>query len=220
MFADPVREVGSPLDLAPVLPVVVIPDVETAVPLARALIAGGLPAIEITLRSPAALEACRRIVNEVPEAVVGIGTVRTPAQVAQARDAGARFLVSPGSTPALLDALEAGGLSFLPGTSTVSEMMAVAERGITEMKLFPAEASGGAALLQAVHGPLPELRFCPTGSIRPETASTYLRLPNVGCIGGSWLTPTDALQRRDWAQITALAVEASSLRAGATRSRT
>lgn len=202
----------SPLDLAPVLPVVVVSDAELAVPLARALVAGGLPAIEVTLRSPAALEACRRIAAEVPEAVVGVGTVREPAQVTAAREAGARFLVSPGSTPDLLDALLDGGVPFLPGTATVSEMMAVAERGITEMKLFPAEASGGAALLRAVHGPLPDLRFCPTGGIRPETAGDYLRLPNVGCVGGSWLTPDDALGARDWARITALAGAAAALR--------
>ncbi len=199
------QAVSSPLDLVPVLPVVVILDVELAVPLARALAAGGLPAIEITLRSPVALEACRRIVNEVPEVVVGVGTVREPVQVTQARDAGARFLVSPGSTPALLDAFQAGDLPFLPGVSTVSEMMTVAERGITEMKLFPAEASGGAALLKAVHGPLPDLRFCPTGGIRPETAGTYLRLPNVGCVGGSWLTPAEILDQRQWQAVASLA---------------
>lgn len=199
------RAVGSPLDLVPVLPVVVILDVEFAVPLARALAAGGLPAIEITLRSPVALEACRRIADEVPEVVVGVGTVREPVQVTQACDAGARFLVSPGSTPALLDAFQAGGLPFLPGVSTVSEMMAVAERGITEMKLFPAEASGGAALLEAVHGPLPDLRFCPTGGIRPETAGTYLQLPNVGCVGGSWLAPAEIMDQRQWQTITSLA---------------
>jgi 2-dehydro-3-deoxyphosphogluconate aldolase/(4S)-4-hydroxy-2-oxoglutarate aldolase len=211
-FAGTDQAVGSPLDLAPVLPVVVIPDVELAVPLARALAAGGLPAIEITLRSPVALEACRQIVDEVPEVVVGVGTVREPVQVTQARDAGARFLVSPGSTPALLDALQAGDLPFLPGISTVSEMMAVAERGITEMKLFPAEASGGAALLKAVHGPFPDLRFCPTGGIRPENASTYLRLPNVGCVGGSWLTPAEILDNRQWQAVASLACAAAALR--------
>lgn len=201
----------SPLDLAPVLPVVVIPDAELAVPLARALVAGGLPAIEVTLRSPAALEACRRIAGEVPEAVVGVGTVREPAQVAAAHGAGARFLVSPGATPALLDEMLGSGLPFLPGTATVSEMMTVAERGITEMKLFPAEAVGGTALLRAVHGPLPELRFCPTGGIRADSAAGYLALPNVGCVGGSWLTPDDALRARDWARITALATAAAGL---------
>lgn len=208
-------EVVSPLDLAPVLPVVVIPDAELAVPLARALLAGGLRAIEITLRSTAALEACRRITAEVPDMTVGVGTVRAPAHVTEARDAGAQFLVSPGATPGLLDALEDSCLPFLPGTATISEMMAVAERGITEMKLFPAEAVGGTALLRAVHGPLPDLRFCPTGGITPRTAATYLTQPNVGCVGGSWLTPADALNRRDWDGISTLAAAASSLRTAA-----
>ncbi|SDG26837.1 bifunctional 4-hydroxy-2-oxoglutarate aldolase/2-dehydro-3-deoxy-phosphogluconate aldolase [Pseudonocardia oroxyli] len=204
----------SPLDLAPVLPVVVIREVELAVPLARALLAGGLPAIEVTLRSPAALEACRRICAEVPEAVVGVGTVRTPAQVGEAHAAGARFLVSPGTTPNLLAEMVQCGLPFLPGTATVSEMMSVAERGITEMKLFPADAVGGVALLDAVRGPLPGLRFCPTGGIRAHTAHRYLALPNVGCVGGTWLTPDDMLREREWGRITELAAAAAALDRG------
>lgn len=180
---------SSLLDIAPVIPVVVIDDPETAVPLARALVAGGLPVIEVTLRTPAALDAIARIAAEVPEAVIGAGTVRTPADVAASVAAGSAFLVSPGTTPKLVDALEAGGVPFLPGAATASEVMALAERGVTEMKFFPAEAAGGLPYLKALGGPLPQIRFCPTGGIRPATAPEYLALPNVGCVGGTWLTP-------------------------------
>lgn len=202
----------SPLDLAPVLPVVVLQDKEAAVPLAGALVEGGLPAIEVTLRTPAALGAIARIAAELPDAVVGAGTITTPRQADEAAAAGARFLVSPGSTPVLLDAMAATGLPFLPGTSTVSEVLAVLERGLTAMKFFPAEAAGGTAYLKAVSGPLPEARFCPTGGITPATAPEYLALPNVGCVGGSWLTPADVVARKDWDQITKLAAEAAGLR--------
>lgn len=202
----------SPLDLAPVLPVVVLQDKEAAVPLAGALVEGGLPAIEVTLRTPAAIGAIARIAAELPDAVVGAGTITTPRQADEAAAAGARFLVSPGSTPVLLDAMAATGLPFLPGTSTVSEVLAVLERGLTAMKFFPAEAAGGAPYLKAVAGPLPEARFCPTGGITPATAPEYLALPNVGCVGGSWLTPADVVARKDWDQITKLAAEAAGLR--------
>lgn len=202
----------SPLDLAPVLPVVVLQDKEAAVPLAGALVEGGLPAIEVTLRTPAALGAIARIAAELPDAVVGAGTITTPRQADEAAAAGARFLVSPGSTPVLLDAMAATGLPFLPGTSTVSEVLAVLERGLTAMKFFPAEAAGGTTYLKAVSGPLPEARFCPTGGITPATAPEYLALPNVGCVGGSWLTPADVVARKDWDQITKLAAEAAGLR--------
>lgn len=201
----------SPLDLAPVVPVVAVHRLEDAVPLARALVAGGLPVIELTLRTPVALEAIRAIADQVPEIALGAGTVVTPDQAKRAQDAGARFLVSPGCTPRLLDAMAATGLPFLPGTATVSEVMGVLEAGFTEMKLFPAQASGGTAFLQAVAGPLPAVRFCPTGGITPETAPDYLGLPNVGCVGGSWLTPADALARQDWDCVTGLAAAAAAL---------
>ncbi|MEU9836935.1 bifunctional 4-hydroxy-2-oxoglutarate aldolase/2-dehydro-3-deoxy-phosphogluconate aldolase [Streptosporangium sp. NPDC048047] len=202
----------SLLDIAPVIPVVVIDDPETAVPLARALAAGGLPAIEVTLRTACALDAIARIAAEVPEAVVGAGTVRTPADVTASVKAGARFLVSPGSTPRLLDAMEEGGIPFLPGAATSSEVMALAERGLTEMKFFPAEAAGGVPYLKSLGGPLPEVRFCPTGGIRLQTAPEYLALANVGCVGGTWLTPADALAAGDYARIEKLAAEAAALR--------
>ena len=195
------------LDIAPVVPVVVLKDATKAVPLARALAAGGLPIIELTLRTPSALEAVRRIAAEVPEVLVGAGTVLGARQADQAAEAGAQFLVSPGSTPALLDAMDATGLPYLPGTSTVSEMLAVAERGHTAMKFFPAEAAGGAPYLASLASPLPSLRFCPTGGITAATAADYLRLPNVGCVGGSWVTPADVLAAGDWARVTALAAQ-------------
>ncbi|MEV4288007.1 bifunctional 4-hydroxy-2-oxoglutarate aldolase/2-dehydro-3-deoxy-phosphogluconate aldolase [Nonomuraea bangladeshensis] len=202
----------SLLDLAPVIPVVVIEDAATAVPLARALVAGGLPAIEVTLRTPAALEAIARIAAEVPEATVGAGTVRTAEDIAASAAAGARFLVSPGTTPSLVEALEASGVPYLPGAATVSEVMALAERGIKELKFFPAEAAGGVPYLKALSGPLPDVRFCPTGGIRATTAADYLALPNVGCVGGTWLTPADALEAGDWARVEKLAAEAAALR--------
>ncbi|MEZ0073117.1 bifunctional 4-hydroxy-2-oxoglutarate aldolase/2-dehydro-3-deoxy-phosphogluconate aldolase [Planotetraspora sp. GP83] len=202
----------SLLDLAPVVPVVVVDDASTAVPLARALVAGGLPVIEVTLRTPAALDAIRRIAAEVPEAVVGAGTVRTPGDVEAAVEAGSRFLVSPGTTPALLAALLAGGVPFLPGAATASEAMSLAERGVRELKFFPAEAAGGAAFLKSLSGPLPDVRFCPTGGITPANAPAYLALPNVGCVGGSWLTPADALAAGDYARVEKLATEAAALR--------
>ncbi|MET8989227.1 bifunctional 4-hydroxy-2-oxoglutarate aldolase/2-dehydro-3-deoxy-phosphogluconate aldolase [Nonomuraea wenchangensis] len=202
----------SLLDLAPVIPVVVIDDAATAVPLARALVAGGLPAIEVTLRTPAAREAIARIAAEVPEATVGAGTVRTAEDIAASAAAGARFLVSPGTTPSLVEALEASGVPYLPGAATVSEVMALAERGIKELKFFPAEAAGGVPYLKALSGPIPDVRFCPTGGIRATTAADYLALPNVGCVGGTWLTPADALSAGDWARIEKLAAEAAALR--------
>ncbi|MEU8356542.1 bifunctional 4-hydroxy-2-oxoglutarate aldolase/2-dehydro-3-deoxy-phosphogluconate aldolase [Nonomuraea sp. NPDC048882] len=202
----------SLLDLAPVIPVVVIDDVETAVPLARALVAGGLPAIEVTLRTPAAREAIARIAAEVPEATVGAGTVRTADDISASVAAGATFLVSPGTTPSLVEALEASGVPFLPGAVTVSEAMALAERGIKELKFFPAEAAGGVTYLKSLGGPLPDVRFCPTGGIRVDTAPDYLALPNVGCVGGTWLTPADALAAGDWARVEKLAAEAAALR--------
>jgi len=201
----------SLLDVVPVLPVVVIEDVASAVPLARALVAGGLPAVELTLRTPAALDAIRAISAEVPEILVGAGTVLSPGQAKEAADAGARFLVSPGATPGLLAGLADTGLPFLPGTATVSEVLAALEAGLTEMKFFPAEASGGVAFLKSVAGPVPAARFCPTGGITAANATTYLALPNVGCVGGTWITPADAVAAGDWARVEALARAAASL---------
>jgi 2-dehydro-3-deoxyphosphogluconate aldolase/(4S)-4-hydroxy-2-oxoglutarate aldolase len=202
----------SLLGLAPVLPVVVIEDVADAVPLARALVAGGLPAIEVTLRTPVALEALRAIAGEVPGAVVGAGTVVTPGQVKECVEAGARFLVSPGWTELLLEAMQGSGVPFLPGVSTTSEVVALLERGVREMKFFPAQASGGTAYLKALAGPLPQARFCPTGGIGVDSAPEYLALPNVGCVGGSWMIPGDAVAARDWGRVEVLAREAAGLR--------
>jgi len=199
------------LDTVPVVPVVVIDDLDHAVPVAQALVAGGLPVIELTLRTPIALEAIRAIADEVPEILVGAGTIVTPGQAKEALDAGARFLVSPGATPTLLDAMAATGLPFLPGTATVSEVLAVLEAGFTAMKFFPAEASGGAAFLKALSTVVPAARFCPTGGITYATAPDYLSLSNVGCVGGSWLTPADALAAQDWSLVRERAALAATL---------
>ncbi|AOR34659.1 keto-deoxy-phosphogluconate aldolase [Streptomyces fodineus] len=202
---------ASVLDLAPVVPVVVVSAVADAVPLARALVAGGLPAIEVTLRTPAALDAIRAIAAEVPQAVVGAGTVITSEQVGACVAAGARFLVSPGWTDALLAAMRGSGVPCLPGVSTASEVVALLERGVREMKFFPAQAAGGTAYLRSLAGPLPQARFCPTGGIGPKTAPEYLSLPNVGCVGGSWMVPQDAVAGGDWARIEELAGGAARL---------
>ncbi|MFF4057767.1 bifunctional 4-hydroxy-2-oxoglutarate aldolase/2-dehydro-3-deoxy-phosphogluconate aldolase [Streptomyces sp. NPDC001668] len=203
---------ASLLDLAPVVPVVVLQDAADAVPLARALVAGGLPAIEVTLRTPAALDAVRAISEGVPDAVVGAGTVITPEQVTESVAAGARFLVSPGWTDVLLEAMRGAGVPFLPGVSTTSEVVALLERGVREMKFFPAEAAGGTAYLKSLSGPLPQARFCPTGGIGARNAPEYLALPNVGCVGGTWMLPADAIAARDWGRVEQLAREAARLR--------
>ncbi|MFJ9564843.1 bifunctional 4-hydroxy-2-oxoglutarate aldolase/2-dehydro-3-deoxy-phosphogluconate aldolase [Streptomyces fuscichromogenes] len=202
----------SVLDLAPVVPVVVVEDAAVAVPLARALVDGGLPVIEVTLRTPAALDAVRAIADAVPDAVVGAGTVLTPTQVTQCVAAGARFLVSPGWTDGLLAAMSASGVPYLPGVSTASEVVALLERGVREMKFFPAQAAGGTAYLRSLAGPLPQARFCPTGGIGPENAPEYLALPNVGCVGGTWMVPADAVAAGDWARVRELARTAAGLR--------
>jgi 2-dehydro-3-deoxyphosphogluconate aldolase/(4S)-4-hydroxy-2-oxoglutarate aldolase len=199
-------------DLAPVIPVVVLDDAEAAVPLARALVEGGLPVIEVTLRTPSALESITRIAAEVPDAVIGAGTIVRPEDAERSAAAGARFLVSPGCTPRLQAAMVATGLPFLPGVATASEVIALLEDGITAMKFFPAEAAGGTAYLKSLAGPLPQVRFCPTGGVGQRNAADYLALPNVGCVGGSWLTPADAVRDGDWARIRKLAAEAASLR--------
>ncbi|MGV9390030.1 bifunctional 4-hydroxy-2-oxoglutarate aldolase/2-dehydro-3-deoxy-phosphogluconate aldolase [Streptomyces olivaceus] len=212
----PSSPADSVLDLAPVVPVVVVDELADAVPLARALVAGGLPAIEVTLRTPVALDAIRAIAGEVPGAVVGAGTVITAEQVGEVVAAGARFLVSPGWTDGLVDAMRESGVPFLPGVSTTSEVVALLERGVREMKFFPAEAAGGTAYLKALAAPLPQARFCPTGGIGPASAPEYLALPNVGCVGGSWMLPKDAVAGRDWGRVEALAREAAALSAGGT----
>lgn len=205
---------ASLLDLVPVVPVVVIDDLDHAVPVAEALVRGGLPVIELTLRTPVALQAIARVAVEVPDIRIGAGTVTTPAQADQAWAAGAQFLVSPGATPTLLDAMEQTGLPFLPGVATVSEALAVVERGHTDLKFFPAEAAGGTAYLSSIGGPLPDVRFCPTGGITPESAPRYLALRNVGCVGGSWITPRSALAEGRWDVVASLAAEAAALAQG------
>jgi len=201
----------SLLDRVPVIPVVVLHDTDHAVPVARALVEGGLPVVELTLRTPQALDCIEQIATHVPEILVGAGTIVGPGQAKEARDAGAQFLVSPGTTDMLLAAMQDSGLPHLPGASTVSEVMRLLEAGYTELKLFPAEAAGGAAFLKSIAAPLPQVRFCPTGGITAANASSYLSLPNVGCVGGSWLTPADAVLDRDWERVVQLASEATYL---------
>lgn len=202
----------SLLDLAPVIPVVVVHGPAHAVPLARALVDGGLPVIELTLRTPVALDAIAAVATEVPEILVGAGTVVAPEQARRAADAGARFLVSPGTTDTLAAAMRATGLPHLPGAATVSEVLRLRELGYEEMKLFPASACGGVGFLKAVSSPVPSARFCPTGGVSMANAGDYLALPNVGCVGGSWITPADALAAGDWARVRDLAREAAALR--------
>ncbi len=192
-----------------VIPVVTLAQVEHAVPLARALAAGGLPVVEITLRSAVALDAIAAIAREVPEVVVGAGSLRTPAQIVEAQAAGALFGVSPGHTAALLDAAEAGGFPYLPGAATASEAMALHERGYDLIKLFPAGPLGGPATLRALAAPLPEIAFCPTGGVGPDNLADYLACPNVACVGGSWIAPPDLLAAEDWVEIEARARRAA-----------
>jgi 2-dehydro-3-deoxyphosphogluconate aldolase/(4S)-4-hydroxy-2-oxoglutarate aldolase len=206
--------IASILSDGPVIPVIVIEDVAHAVPLAQALVAGGVRVLEVTLRTEAALESIRRIRAEVPDAIVGAGTVLTPANLQAVAAVGAAFAVSPGATPTLLDAAAGSPVPLLPGTATASEVMAVLERGYTYMKLFPAEAAGGVALLSSLASPLPAARFCPTGGIDPEKAKRYLALPNVVCVGGSWLVPRQAVKQGDWERITELARASLGLKEG------
>jgi 2-dehydro-3-deoxyphosphogluconate aldolase/(4S)-4-hydroxy-2-oxoglutarate aldolase len=191
-----------------IIPVITVGRAADAVPLARALIAGGLPAIEITLRTTHAIEAIEAIAADVPDAVVGAGTVRNPGQARKAVAAGARFIVSPGATPPLLDAAPDWGVPYLPGAATASEIMALAERGITLMKLFPAEPIGGIALLKSLAAPFGDVTFCPTGGINAENVASYLALPNVAFVGGSWMVPQAALDAQDWRRISELAATA------------
>lgn len=196
--------------LAPVVPVLVIDDLAHAAPLAKALVAGGLPALEVTLRTPAALDAIRAM-TEVPGGVVGAGTLLTPADVKAAKAAGATFGVSPGATDQIIAACEDEGLPLLPGAATASEIMALLEKGFTVQKFFPAEQAGGAAYLKSIGSPIPQVKFCPTGGISLKLAPDYLGLKNILCVGGSWVAPKEAMARGDWAAITTLAAEASQL---------
>jgi 2-dehydro-3-deoxyphosphogluconate aldolase/(4S)-4-hydroxy-2-oxoglutarate aldolase len=196
------------LGISPVVPVVVIDDATDAVPLAEALLRGGIAVMEITLRTPAGLEAIERVAAEVPGTVVGAGTVTTPEEADDARRAGARFLVTPGATDRLLAAALDTGLPLLPGASTLTEILRLREHGQDAIKFFPAEAAGGTAYLSAVAGPVPDVRFCPTGGITPGNAADYLALPNVGCVGGSWLTPRAEVRSGNWAAIERLAADA------------
>ncbi len=199
------------LRASPVMPVIALEDAERALPLAEALLAGGISTLEITLRTPAALEAIRRIRKAFPQAHVGAGTVTTPAALRQAMDAGATFAVSPGLPGPLLEAAVRGPLPFLPGVMTPTEVMTAAAAGFTHLKLFPAEQAGGLGMLKALAGPFKELRFCPTGGIGPDIAPAYLALPNVVCVGGSWLAPPSLLDTGDWKAITNLARQAAAL---------
>jgi 2-dehydro-3-deoxyphosphogluconate aldolase / (4S)-4-hydroxy-2-oxoglutarate aldolase len=198
---------------APVIPVIVLSDIAHAVPLARALVAGGIRMLEVTLRTPVALQCIERIAKEVPEAVVGAGTVRSAADAQAAAKAGARFAVSPGFTTVVGQACKDAGLALLPGVATGSEIMMAQEAGYTQLKFFPAIQAGGPAMLKAWSGPFFDVQFCPTGGVGAANAKEFLALPNVVCVGGSWLTPADAMAAGDWAQITALATAAGALKA-------
>lgn len=195
-----------------VIPVIAIEELQQAVPLAQALVAGGIRVLEVTLRTAHGLAAIRAIAEQVPEAIVGVGTLTRPEEFAAARDAGAVFGVSPGLTAALVGAARASGLPLLPGVMTPSEVMAAREAGFAQLKLFPAVPAGGVGMLKALAGPLPDVLFCPTGGITPESAPQFLALDNVACVGGSWLTPKEVLRAGDWGAITALARQASALR--------
>jgi 2-dehydro-3-deoxyphosphogluconate aldolase / (4S)-4-hydroxy-2-oxoglutarate aldolase len=195
-----------------VIPVIAIEEIAHAVPLAKALVAGGIKVLEVTLRTEHGLAAIRAIAEQVPDAIVGVGTLTRPAEFAAARDAGAVFGVSPGLTPALIEAARKSGLPLLPGVMTPSEVMAAREAGFQQLKLFPAVPAGGIGMLNAIAGPLPDVMFCPTGGITQESALSFLMCKNVACVGGSWLTPKEAVHSGDWSRITALAAAASGLR--------
>lgn len=201
----------SIMKTSPVIPVMVINKLESAVPLARALYEGGLKVQEITLRTPVALDAIRAIRAELPEAIVGVGTVINEETLNQAVNAGAEFIVSPGFTPALIDAAFDRAIPILPGVNTPSEIMALVEKGITAMKFFPAEAAGGVPMLKAIGGPLPQVTFCPTGGINPNNVEAYLKLHNVTCVGGSWMAPAGLVAEGRWEEIRAGASVAADL---------
>lgn len=196
------------LTQGPVVPVIVIQKLEDAVPLAKALIAGGIRVLEVTLRTPCAVDAIRKIAQEVPDAIVGAGTVINEQQLKDVTDAGAQFIISPGITESLLKAAVANNVPLIPGISTVSELMLGMSYGLTEFKFFPAEANGGVKALQAIAGPFAQVRFCPTGGITPNNYRDYLALKSVLCVGGSWLLPADAIANGEWDKITELAKQA------------
>ncbi|WP_076540995.1 bifunctional 4-hydroxy-2-oxoglutarate aldolase/2-dehydro-3-deoxy-phosphogluconate aldolase [Shewanella sp. UCD-KL21] len=193
---------------SPIVPVMVINKIEHAVPLAKALVAGGISVLEVTLRTECALEAIALIAKEVPDALVGAGTILNELQLQQAVDAGSQFIITPGATVDLLKAAKRGKVPLIPGVASISEVMAGMELGYTHFKFFPAEASGGVNALKAFSGPLANIRFCPTGGITPTSYKNYLALANVDCIGGSWIAPTDAMEQEDWGRITQLCKDA------------
>lgn len=196
------------LNASPVMPVMVIQELENAVPLAKALVAGGIRVLEITLRTPVALDCIRAIAKEVPEAIVGAGTILNAEQLQQAADAGAVFAISPGLTANLLASAQKSSIALIPGISSLSELMLGMEYGLDHFKFFPAENAGGVPMLKAIAGPIPQVTFCPTGGISLKNYNEYLALPNVACCGGSWLAPAEVVKNKDWAKVTQLAQEA------------
>lgn len=215
MFNKPYEPPMKLIDImhaSPVIPVIAIDDLNHAVPLARALVAGGIRVLEVTLRTEHGLAAIRAIAEQVPEAIVGVGTLTRREDFAAARDAGAVFGVSPGLTTELIDGSQSSGLPLLPGVMTPSEVLAAREVGFRQLKLFPAVPAGGVGMLNAIAGPLPDMQFCPTGGISQQTAPQFLACKNVVCVGGSWLTPPDVVAAGDWARITELAKAAAQLR--------
>jgi 2-dehydro-3-deoxyphosphogluconate aldolase/(4S)-4-hydroxy-2-oxoglutarate aldolase len=211
LMTDKAQNLLNILKLQPVVPVLVVHDVESAVHLARALVKGGLKAIEVTLRTPAGLDAIRAVADQVEGAVPGAGTVLDAAQYKQSVDAGYQFIVSPGATLELLDYAKTSDIPMLPGAATASEVMALREEGYKVLKFFPAEQAGGASYLKALSSPLAEMMFCPTGGVNLKNANDYLSLPNVVCVGGSWVAPKDLIDAGDWDGITKLAAEAFAL---------
>ena len=201
----------TPADIfaaGPVVPVLVIKDLDKAVPLAKALIAGGIKVLEVTLRTPVALDVIKKIADEVPEAIIGAGTVTNAQQLKQVVEAGAKFAISPGLTEALLEAGKGYDIPLSPGISSISDLMTAKDAGYDHLKFFPAEASGGVKALKSIGGPFPDVTFCPTGGIGPANYNDYLALSNVRCVGGSWVAPDDAIESGDWDKITQLAKEA------------
>ena len=205
-------DIRSVLAASPVMPVIVLEEVAHAVPLARALVAGGIRVLEVTLRTPVALECMRAIAAEVPEALLGAGTVLSAADLDAAAKAGAVFAISPGASPALLEAARTSPIPFLPAVMTPSDVITAMDAGFDTFKLFPAAQAGGMAMLKAMGGPFPQARFCPTGGIDAASAAAFLALPNVACVGGSWLCPAELVRAGDWDAITALARAAAALR--------
>lgn len=195
---------GTLFEMGPVVPVIVIKDLADAVPMAKALLAGGIKVLEVTLRTPVALDAIRLLAEQVPDAVVGAGTVTTAAQLQQVAEAGAKFAISPGLTRELLQAGKDAAIPLIPGIASISELMEGTGLGYSHFKFFPAEAAGGVKTLKSIHGPFADIRFCPTGGINEKNFRDYLALPNVSCVGGSWIVPDEAVAAKDWGRITEL----------------